>query len=462
MPANDQHSGTTTVNPATGEVFAFHPYASSDSISNILDANLAAFARWRVTPLEGRLGLFGRLADILRSRCEAFAVTITREMGKPVTQSRAEVLKCATACEWYAVNGAAMMADERVMVDQQTAWISYEPLGTVLGIMPWNYPCWQAIRAIIPVLLSGNAFALKHAPNSISTALNVVAAFEEAGAPAGLVTSLNIDNDAVANVIADDRIAAVTLTGSVRAGSAVAALAGRAIKKTVLELGGSDPFIVLADADVDAAVEAAVWARFQNCGQTCIAAKRLIVDAAIAPDFTAKFVAAVERLAIGDPMLDDTLVGPMARADLRAELEDQVARSVAAGAVTLLEGGRSGPAGSAYFRPVVLGDVTPGMAAFDEETFGPCAAITVAGDVEEAARLANRSQFGLSAALWTSDIERARDLARRLDTGSVFINGISRSDPRAPIGGIRKSGYGRELSHFGVREFTNVKTVWLP
>lgn len=275
------------------------------------------------------------------------------------------------------------------------------------------------------------------------------------------MTLLNIDNAAAAGVIVDDRIAAVTLTGSVRAGAAVAALAGGAIKKTVLELGGSDPFIVLADAELDAAVDAAIWARFQNCGQTCIAAKRIIVEAAIAEEFSAKFVAATERLRIGDPLLDDIVIGPMARADLCAELDDQIARSVAAGAVPLLEGGRFGPAGTAYFRPVVLGNVMPGMAAFDEETFGPCAAITVARDAEEAVLLANRSQFGLSGALWSRDLDRARGLARRLETGGVFINGVSRSDPRTPIGGIRKSGYGRELSYFGVREFTNAKIIWV-
>lgn len=462
MLDRNQLDGAVTVNPATGEVFAFHPYASGEAVSMTLDANLAAFARWRDTPLERRLAVFARLADIFRARCEAFAITITSEMGKPITQSRTEVLKCAATCEWYAGHGAAMIEDQPVALDQQSAWISYEPLGVVLGIMPWNYPCWQAVRAIVPVLLSGNGFALKHAPNSISTALNVIAAIEEAGAPPGLVSLLNIDNEAAAAVIVDDRIAAVTLTGSVRAGSAVAALAGGAIKKTVLELGGADPFIVLADADLDAAVAAAIWARFQNAGQTCIAAKRIIVEAAIAGEFTERFVAAAAGLRIGDPMLDDTVIGPMARADLCAELEDQVARSVAAGAVPLLAGGRSGPAGTAYFHPTVLGDVAPGMAAFDEETFGPCAAITVAQDGEDAVLLANRSQFGLSSALWTGNIERARHLARRLDSGGVFVNGISRSDPRAPIGGVRKSGYGRELSYFGVREFTNVKTICMP
>ena len=382
-------------------------------------------------------------------------------MGKPVTQARAEILKCAATCDWYARQGAALIADEPTSVEHEAARISYEPLGLVLGIMPWNYPFWQAIRAIIPILLSGNGFALKHAPNCISTALNIVAAIEEAGAPQGLVCLLNIDHEAAAAVILDDRIAAVTLTGSVRAGSAVAALAGRAIKKTVLELGGSDPFIVLADADLDAAVSAAVWARFQNAGQTCIAAKRIIVEAPIIEEFTNRFVAAVRDLPIGDPMLDDTAIGPMAREDLCIELGDQVARSIAAGAAPLLSGGRFGKPGTAYFHPVVLGNVRPGMPVFDEETFGPCAAIIVAGDLDEAVQLANQSEFGLSSAIWTGDLEKARRLARRIETGGVFINGMSRSDPRTPIGGIRKSGYGRELSYFGVREFTNAKITWI-
>ena len=453
--------GATTVNPATGAVFAFHPYMSSEDVSALLVEGKAAFEHWREIAVEQRLAVFARMGQIFRDRCEAFARTITAEMGKPVTQARAEVLKCASTCDWYAQNGAKFIADEPTSVAHDAARVSYEPIGLVLGIMPWNYPFWQAIRAIVPILLSGNGFVLKHAPNSVSTAINVVTAIEEAGAPRGLVSLLNADHDTVARVIADDHIAAVTLTGSVRAGSAVAALAGKAVKKTVLELGGSDPFIVLADADLAAAVDTAVSARFQNAGQTCIAAKRIILEAPIADEFTERFVAATAKLRIGDPTSGETELGPMAREDLCIELADQIARSIAAGAVPLLPGGRFGEPGAAFFRPVILGGVKPGMPVFDEETFGPCAAIVIASDAQDAVRLANQSQFGLSGAIWTADLDKARDLARRIETGGVFINGMSRSDPRTPIGGVRKSGYGRELSYFGVREFTNAKTTWV-
>jgi succinate-semialdehyde dehydrogenase len=383
-------------------------------------------------------------------------------MGKPITQARAEVEKCAALCNWYGKNGASLLADEPTTVEGGAAYVSYLPLGLVLGIMPWNYPFWQALRAIVPTVLAGNGFVLKHAPNCTSTALNLLAAIEDAGTPKGLVSVLNIAQPNIQAVIEDERVAAVSLTGSVRAGSAVASQAGKVVKKTVLELGGSDPFIVLADADIDRAVAAAVTARFQNSGQTCIAAKRIVIEQPIVQEFTYKFVEAVKRLEFGDPLNAKTYVGPMARTDLRDELADQVRRSILQGATVLLEGGPvSGPNDTAFFKPTVLGTVTPGMAAFDEETFGPVAAIVHAENAEDAICLSNRSEFGLSGALWTTDLDRAKSLTRRLETGGVFINGFSASDPRVPIGGVKKSGYGRELSHFGIREFTNAQLVWV-
>ncbi len=449
-----------TIDPATGELVADHPFLPRDSIAAVLARCADAQKTWRALPLDRRLAVLGSLAAILRAKSDELAFAITREVGKPITQSRAEIAKCAATCDWYGEHGAASVANEPVVVDGEDAWISYAPIGVVLGIMPWNYPSWQPIRAIVPILVAGNGFVLKPAPNCVTTADLIAAAVEEAGAPPGLVAVLNIHHKDAAAVIADDRIAAVTLTGSVRAGSAVAALAGGAVKKTVLELGGSDPCIILADADLDAAAKAAAWARFQNAGQTCIAAKRIIVEQSVATAFTDRFIKEVKAFRLGDPTKEDTVIGPMARADLRDELADQVKRSIAAGAVELLPGGPFGERGTAYFRPVVLGNVRPGMAAFDEETFGPCAAIVEAADVEDAIRLANNSQFGLSSSIWTQDAHKARGIADRIEAGSVFINGVPRSDPRVPIGGVRKSGFGRELSYFGVREFTNAKLVW--
>lgn len=381
-------------------------------------------------------------------------------MGKPVRQARAEVEKCAALCDWYAEHGPAMLADEATLVEGGRAYVSYLPVGVVLAVMPWNFPLWQAMRAAVPVMLAGNALLLKPAPNVMRSAHNILDAFRAAGSPPGAISVLNLDVEGVARAIADQRVAAVTLTGSVRAGSAVAAEAGRHIKKSVLELGGSDPFIVLADADLDRAAAAAVQARFQNAGQVCIAAKRIIVEAPVAEVFTARFVALAAALKAGDPLAEDTDIGPMARRDLRDELASQVERTIAEGASLLLGGTVSGPEAGAYYAPTVLGGVTPGMTAFREETFGPVAAIVVANDAEHAVALANDSDFGLSGAIWTADIKGAREMARRMHTGGVFINGVPISDPRVPIGGVKNSGYGRELSYFGIREFTNAQVVW--
>ena len=450
----------TSRNPATGELIATYPFQTQTDVEQLLDVNAAAFRLWRATPMRERVAAYRRLADTLRERSESFAALITAEMGKTLAAARGEVEKCAATIEWIADNGPGILADEPVNVgSDDEVHVSFLPIGTVLAVMPWNFPLWQVIRASGPIMLSGNGFMLKHAPNVIGSAYALQEAYEAAGFPKGLFTNLIADNDTVARTIEDPRIAAVTLTGSMRAGSAVAATAGKALKKSLLELGGSDAFIVLADANIDLAVKAAVEARFQNAGQVCLAAKRFILEAPIAEQFTRQFVAAVGQLKVGDPLDSAINVGPMARADLRDELDGQVQRTIAAGA-TLLLGGKKIDGPGNFYAPTVLADVKPGMAAFDEETFGPVAAITIAANAEEAIVLANTSDYGLGGSLWTQDIPRAQRIARRLETGGVFINGFPATNARIPVGGVKKSGYGRELSHFGLREFTNAQAVW--
>jgi len=450
----------TSRNPATGELISTYALQTASEIEQLLDANAAAFRLWRATPMRERVNVYRKLSSILRERAEVLAALITAEMGKTLTAARAEVEKCAATLDWIAENGPEILANEPVKVEgDDEVYVSYLPIGTVLAVMPWNFPLWQVIRASGPIMLSGNGFILKHAPNVMGSAYALQDAYEAAGFPKGLFANLIADNDTVARTIEDPRIAAVTLTGSMRAGSAVAATAGRALKKSLLELGGSDAFIVLADANVDLAVNAAVEARFQNAGQVCLAAKRFIVEQPIAEEFTQKFLAAVKRLRVGDPLDSATNLGPMARNDLRDELHDQVERTIAAGA-TLLLGGKKIDGPGNFYEPTVLANVLPGMAAFDEETFGPVAAISVARNAEHAIVLTNDSEYGLGGSLWTQDNVRAQRIALRLETGGVFINGFPASNARIPVGGVKKSGYGRELSHFGLREFTNAQAVW--
>lgn len=450
----------TSRNPATGELIATYPFQTQSEVEQLLDVNAAAFRLWRATPMRERVSAYRRLSATLRMRSEIFAALITAEMGKTLTSALAEVEKCAATIDWIADNGPAILADEPVNVDgDDQVHVSFLPIGTILAVMPWNFPLWQVIRASAPIMLSGNGFMLKHAPNVMGSAYALQDAYEAAGFPKGLFVNLIADNDTVARTIEDPRIAAVTLTGSMRAGSAVAATAGKALKKSLLELGGSDAFIVLADANIDLAVKAAVQARFQNAGQVCLAAKRFIVEQPIAEAFTRKFVAAVQQLKVGDPLDRANNVGPMARGDLRDELDGQVQRTIAAGA-TLLLGGKKIEGPGNFYEPTVLGNVQPGMAAFDEETFGPVAAITVADSAEHAIVLANTSDYGLGGSLWTQDMARAQRISRRLETGGVFINGFPATNARIPVGGVKKSGYGRELSHFGLREFTNAQAVW--
>lgn len=449
-----------THNPATGEVIARYALDDSKRIELLLRQAQDGHRTWRDTPIEGRAAMLHRLSATLNAETEHLAGLITTEMGKTIGEARAEVKKCANLAAWFAEHGPALLADERAPVEGDEVYVSYLPIGTVLGIMPWNFPLWQVMRAAVPITLGGNSFLLKHAPNVLGCAYALQDAFERSGAPRGVLGVINVGNDGVDTILQDPRIAAVTLTGSVGAGAAVASIAGKLVKKSLLELGGSDPFIVLADADLDRAVAAGVTARFENAGQICLAAKRFIVEAPVAEAFTKKFVEAASRLAVGDPMDEATSIGPIARADLRDGLHKQV-QATSDGGAELLLGGRKRDGQGFFYEPTVFSRVRPGMAAFDEETFGPVAAIIVAEDADDAIGLANASEFGLSGNLWTRDVSRARSIARRLETGGVFINGRSASDPRTPVGGVKKSGYGRELSHFGVREFVNAQTVWI-
>ncbi|WP_320775936.1 NAD-dependent succinate-semialdehyde dehydrogenase [Streptomyces sp. CRN 30] len=449
-----------STDPATGTELARYAPQSAEEVDGILDAVAGAQAAWRRRDITDRVPLLREMARVLREGKDHYAALITAEMGKPVTEARAEIEKCATTCDYYAEHAPAQLADRPVASNAAESAVVHDPLGVVLAVMPWNYPFWQFFRFAAPALAAGNGTLLKHANNVPQCALAVEEVVRKAGAPEGLCRTLLIEVDQVAGLIADPRVAAVTLTGSTEVGAIVAAQAAAVLKKQVLELGGSDPFIVLADADIATAAATAVKARYTNAGQSCVNAKRFIVQEAVADDFVAAFTAAAARLKVGDPTEPDTAIGPMARANLRDTLHDQVRRTVDAGAVLVL-GGEVPDGPGCYYPPTVLDHVRPGMAAFDEETFGPVAAVTRIADADEAVALANRTEYGLGAALWTTDLDRARRLTRVIDAGAVFVNGMVASDPRLPFGGIKKSGYGRELGAEGIREFTNTKTVWI-
>lgn len=449
-----------TRNPATGEPLERYPLASEAEMDAVLDRSAAAQRDWAARPLAERLERLARLADRFEAKQDELARLMTREMGKPIAQARAEAAKCARAFRYYVEHAPPLLADENVVTDAAKSAIVYQPLGAVFAIMPWNFPFWQVARFAAPALAAGNAGILKHAPNTTGCGEAFAALVREADIPEGVFQTLVLDNDQAARVIADTRIAAVTLTGSERAGRAVAATAGEALKKCVLELGGSDPFVVLADADLDRAVEVGVTARFQNNGQSCIAAKRFIVEAGVHEAFCARFREAVQALAVGDPMEEANDVGPLARTDLRDALAKQVEASVAAGA-ELLCGGEGLEGDGFYFRPSVLADVKAGTPAADEEVFGPVAAILRADDEEEALALANATPYGLGGSVWTRDIARGERFARRLACGSAFVNEMVKSDPSLPFGGVKHSGYGRELAEPGLREFLNIKTLWI-
>jgi acyl-CoA reductase-like NAD-dependent aldehyde dehydrogenase len=450
----------TSVNPATEEVLRSYEPHTPAQVEEALAQAQAAFTVWRSRAFAERAVPMRKLAAVLRERSGDYARLMSLEMGKPIGEAKAEIEKCAGGCVYYADNAARFLTEEAAETNARKSYVRFDPLGIVLAVMPWNFPFWQVIRFGAPALAAGNAVVLKHASNVPQCALAIEEAVRDAGFPDGLLRTLLLVGGQVEPVIADERVRAVTLTGSSTTGAQIAAAAGRMLKKTVLELGGSDPFIVLADADLDVAAATAVRARNQNAGQSCIAAKRFIVADGVSAEFERRFAKGVEALRIGDPLDPATQIGPLARADLRETLERQVKESVRMGERVVTGGKRWGDRGF-FYTPTILADVTREMPVFKEETFGPVAAIMAVRDADEAVAVANDTEYGLGANLWTSDISRAESLARRIDSGQVFINGMVASDPRVPFGGVKHSGYGRELSSFGIREFTNIKTVWI-
>lgn len=449
-----------SINPATEALVQdFQPH-TPEQVEQALAGVSAAQKQWAKLTLQERTPLLRKVAALLRERKAQYGALITLEMGKPVVEAEGEVEKCAWNCEFYADNADKYLGDEIVASSASLSKVVYDPLGIVLAVMPWNYPFWQVMRFAAPALAAGNGVVLKHANNVPQCALAIEQLFRDAGAPAGLFATVLVEASEVKGLIEDHRISAVTLTGSTPVGKLVAAQAGAVLKKQVLELGGSDAFIVLADADLELAAKAGVKARFQNVGQSCISAKRFIVVESVADKFTELFCKHAAELKVGDPMERDVTIGPMARANLRAELHAQVEKSVAQGA-KLLMGGKFVDRPGFFYEPTILDNVMSEMAAGCEETFGPAAAIMRVKNTEEAIALANSLDYGLGAGLWTQNTEEGERLARRIEAGAVFINGLVASDPRYPFGGIKQSGYGRELGAHGAREFTNIKTVWI-
>jgi succinate-semialdehyde dehydrogenase/glutarate-semialdehyde dehydrogenase len=444
------------INPATGKEVVTYEGHTDKEVDAILTDVGTAQRKWRALSFAERSTHFRAIAAQLRKEANEIARTMALEMGKPIAQGLAEVEKCAGNCDYYAEHAASFLADEKLTLEQ--ARIQYQPLGTVLAVMPWNFPYWQVIRCVGPIMMAGNAMVLKHASNVMGCAVLLEEVVERAGLPRNVFRTLKISARQVPNVIRHPTISAVTLTGSEPAGRAVTAAAGAELKPCVLELGGSDPFVVLDDANIDEAAKVGAWARNQNAGQSCIAAKRFIVVDSVYDKFVSKFAEHIKALRVGDPLQKETEVGPMARADLRDELHDQVVRSVESGAKILLGGSVPNQPG-AYYPPTVLTDVKPGMAAFDEETFGPVAAVIRVKNEAEAIAAANNSRFGLGASLWTTNMDRANRVASQIESGMVFVNSMTRSDSRLPFGGIKASGFGRELWVQGIRAFANVKTV---
>ena len=450
-----------SVNPATGEQVNSYEYADEDEVEAVLDRASDVFESWSNQPLRKRERLLADVADVLRERKRTYAEQMTVEMGKPISQAIAEVEKCAWVCDHYAEHAGTYLADEHFPSPPgTTAKTSYEPLGTILAVMPWNYPFWQVFRYAAPYITAGNVGVLKHASSVPGCALAIEDVFERAGYPEGVFQSVLAPSDLVNEMISDDRVKAATLTGSGPAGRAVASTAGEHLKKTVLELGGSDPFIVLDDADIERAAERGAWARNQNGGQSCIAAKRFVVHDAVYDEFTDELVDAIDELTVGDPMDEQTDIGPQSAPHFLEELHEQVTASVEAGAEVLV-GGEPLDRDGAYYPPTVLTDVPRGCPASTEELFGPVATVERVQSEDEAVAVANRTRFGLGASVWTADRDRGTALASEIEAGCVYVNQLVKSDPRVPFGGIEDSGYGRELSEIGMQEFVNRKTIWV-
>ncbi|MFI2228671.1 NAD-dependent succinate-semialdehyde dehydrogenase [Nocardia testacea] len=453
----------TTVNPATGQPIEIYPTMSDATIDKVVDTAAAAQQQWAQRDFASRGQTLRAAAAELRRRRDDLALLVTREMGKPLTESRAEVEKCAVGLEYYADHAADFLADETYATSADQSWVSYEPVGIVLAIMPWNFPLWQVFRFAAPALMAGNAALLKHSPNTTGSALESEQILRAAGLPEGLFTALLIAEPDVPatteRLIADPRIGAVTITGSERAGSSVGAIAGREIKKSVLELGGSDPFIVLADADLPRVAALAARGRFLNAGQSCLSPKRFIVDTSVVEEFTELLVQHVGRLRVGDPEADGTDIGPLARRDLMDAIDRQVQAAVAQGA-TVLHGGQALDTPGFFYAPTVLGQVRKGMPVYEEETFGPVATIIAVDGPDEAVAVANDTRFGLGASVWGADLDNAVAVGKRIESGACFVNAVVASDARMPFGGTKRSGYGRELASAGIREFVNVRTWW--
>jgi succinate-semialdehyde dehydrogenase / glutarate-semialdehyde dehydrogenase len=449
------------INPASEEIIRTYEQTTWEQIESILDEMQKTFLRWRETDFAERTKKMKVAARILRDHKDEYARLMADEMGKPLAQGKAEAEKCALCCDYYADNAKKFLAPEVVETDASKSFVSYQPLGIVLAVMPWNFPFWQVFRFAAPALMAGNAGLLKHASNVPGCALAIEKIFQDAGFPKDLFRSVLISNDVVARIIEHTDVKAATLTGSTPAGKAVASKAGEVLKKTVLELGGSDPYVILKDADLDSAVDTCVSSRLINGGQSCIAAKRFIVVKEARKNFEDKFVAKMKSKKMGNPLEEGVDVGPQARIDLRNALHRQVVISIEKGARLLL-GGTIPDRKGAYYEPTVLTDVKKGMPAYDDELFGPVAAIIPVEDEDEAIRVANDSVFGLGAAVFTQDLKRGEKIAEeKLEAGSCFVNTFVKSDPRLPFGGIKESGYGRELSYFGIREFVNIKTVYI-
>jgi len=449
-----------TINPATNQVEKTFEQISLENVFNIIEDVDNSFQYWKQTTFAERSLLMKNAANLLRDNKYEYAKIIVTEMGKPITQAVSEVEKCSWVCDYYAENAEEFLQKEFVSTDASESYIQFDPLGVVFAIMPWNFPFWQVFRFAAPAIMAGNACILKHASNVPMCALTIEKIFEEANFPENLFRSILISSAEVEEVINHPKVRAVTLTGSEYAGRQVAKYCGKLLKKSVMELGGSDPFIVLEDADIDAAVKTGVTARLINNGQSCIAAKRFIVVEKIYDEFEKKFVDLMSKVKIGNPMDESTELGPIAREDLLNELEFQVKKSVECGAVVLCGGNRINTEGF-YFEPTVLANVKRGMPAYDEEIFGPVASLIKVKNENEAIEVANDTKFGLGASLWTQNIDKAKYFAGKIETGSVFINGMVKSDPRLPFGRVKNSGYGRELSHYGIKEFVNIKTVWI-
>lgn len=449
-----------SINPATGKVVQVFEEWSESATDRVIEEVQGSWPAWRDRSITERAALLRKTAAVLRLHAGEYAELMALEMGKPLAQGRAEVEKCAWGCEYYADHAAGYLADEPAESDGSRAFVAYRPLGLVLAVMPWNFPFWQVFRCAAPALMAGNALVLKHSSNVPRCALAIEEVFRKAGFPENIFRTLLIGSRRVEGVIENSRVKAIALTGSDAAGRQVAATAGRMLKKTVLELGGSDPFIVLADADLAEAARVGALARCNNAGQSCIAAKRFLVEESVYSRFLELFVREMAALVVGDPLDEVTQVGPLARRDLVTELHGQVSDAVQRGATAIL-GGQPLASPGCYYPPTVLTGVKPGMRAYQEELFGPVATVMAVRDAEHALAMANDTPFGLGASLWTADPANGAALAARIESGAVFVNGMVKSDPRLPFGGVKESGYGRELAGFGIREFVNIQTVWI-